>query len=140
MDGGGTLRAILACLTSAWLLSACGSDSGDLEEARERWKKSGIEHYELYAMECAWGECTGELRVVVDENGVTAERTPPHPNDNSFDPKDFTVEAYFDSVERSIGRGDLANVSYDDELGYVWVLSIDGESNEVITAHGFKRL
>ena len=81
----------------AWVLlgivsCACGSDQGDLDEARDRWKKTGIEHYELFASECSWSECTGELHVVVDENGVSAERTFPKPNDTMIEPEDFTVD------------------------------------------------
>jgi hypothetical protein len=111
------------------LATSCGNPMGaddDLEDARRKWGRQGIDSYSFVVREICFCPLEGPFRVTVIRDrvaSVTDAETGAPATPRSGVP--LTVDALFAVVEDALETADEVEVRYDPALGYPAEIAID---------------
>jgi hypothetical protein len=127
MDLSQFLRVVLLWLTLLAMVG-CNADSmesrrAELEDARQRWQDRRPEVYQMaFRVECGfcyWSTPRTTVRVEGDPEVAQDRGTP----------SEITVDVLFDAIDQWLSGGpiDRYEVTYDVDLGYPTLISIEGD-------------
>lgn len=99
-------------------------DQGDLDRARDRWERAGIEDYTLAWSQLCFCPYTAFVDTVVD--GISISHVPEPASEGTVDPGPTTMTDLFDAVQDAIDTdpADL-DVVYDPDTGAVVSFFVD---------------